>query len=327
MRSDPVLQSLEQALDPDRMLPFVARAAGLHPDDVASFGCAPEVVMHKRGRRCAIRYDLSRSASPLTADTPPPVFGKMYGSRRRATRMFQQTEALRASGVPSIPACLMLVRPLRLVLQECVHGVDLGSLMTRSDAKRPLSLAAEWLVGLHGTPPLPGLKAVSPSHGLEKADRWCTEIGSLLGHEPPALTRARGVLLAASEAARSYAPAMIHRDYYYAHVLWNGARIWVVDFDELSVGDPALDVGHFLAQLEYEAYRRTRRPDAFTELGALFENRYREGSACDLRARLPFHRACTLLKLARKEASRQQGDWRQSVRVLVELAERPAEMR
>jgi hypothetical protein len=322
MRPDPVLQSLELALNPDQMLPFVAQAAGLDPDDVASYGCAPEVVTHKRGRRCAIRYGLSRCASPRTTNAPPPVFGKMYGSRRRATRMYEQTEALRASGVSSVPACLLLVRPLRLVLQECVSGVDLGTLLADPEAQEPLALAAQWLAGLHASPPLPGLKGVPPSRGLEKAHRWCTEIEGLMASGGTALSHARDGLSNAEKAARLYAPAMIHRDYYYAHVLWNGTQIWVVDFDELSIGDPALDVGHFLAQLEYEAYRRTGRPDAFAEHCALFTRTYQERASSDLLPRLPFYRAYTFLKLARKEASRQRGDWRGSVRVLLELAER-----
>ena len=190
------------------------------------------------------------------------------------------------------------------------------------EVEEPLSLAARWLVSLHATPPLPGLKEASPSRALEKAERWCAEIEAQLSSEATALRQARDGLAQVAQAMPSYAPAMIHRDYYYAHVLWDGAKIWIVDFDELSIGDPALDVGHFLAQLEYEAYRRTGEPESFRELGALFARTYREGASRDLGSRLPFARAYTFLKLARKEANRQRGEWRRSVRVLVDLAQR-----
>ena len=43
-----------------------------------------------------------------------------------------------------------------------------------------------------------------------------------------------------------YHETMIHRDFYDAQVLWDSARAWIVDFDQLSVGDPALDLGHFV---------------------------------------------------------------------------------
>lgn len=321
MSSDPALRGLKQALDPDRMLRFVAQAAGVISDDVAGLRCAPEVITHKPGRRCVIRYALSGSAvSPLAP--PRPVFGKLYVSRRRATRMHEQTEALRRSGVPSIPACLMLIAPAHLVLQECVEGVDLGKLFESPEVEATLALAAQWLVRLHSAPPLPGLKQVSLSRSLEKADRWCSEIGDRLAAERPALGAARDALAAMAHGLPSCTPTMIHRDFYHAHVFWNGERIWILDFDELSVGDPALDVGHFLAQLEVEAHRQTGRWGSFAELGARFAEAYREAASADPGPRLPFYRAYTFLKLAQREATRQSGGWRSAVRDLVDLARR-----
>ena len=61
-----------------------------------------------------------------------------------------------------------------------------------------------------------------------------------------------------------YHETMIHRDFYDTQVLWDGARAWIVDFDQLSVGDPALDLGHFVAHLASVAYRGTGRPDSLT---------------------------------------------------------------
>jgi hypothetical protein len=321
MRSDPGLRGLDPALDPDRMLPVVAQAVGLAPDGLAGLRCVPEVITHKPGRRCVIRYALSRSAGP-SAGSPSSVFGKVYVSRRRATRMHDQTEALRRSGVPSIPACLRLVGSVHLVLQECVEGEQLGQLLGSPRLDEPISLAARWLARLHATPPLAGLKAIPSSRSLEKASDWLSEIGERLGGASPVPARLPNDLAAVLAGLPGYTPSMIHRDYHAAHVLWSGTRIWILDFDELSVGDPALDVGHFLGQLEYEAFRRTGRPDAFEETGALFLRTYHEAAGLDPRPSLPFYRAYTFAKLAHKEACDRHAGWRRRVETLLDLVHR-----
>ena len=113
---------------------------------------------------------------------------------------------------------------------------------------------------------------------------------------------------------------MIHRDFYDAQVLWDGARAWIVDFDQLSVGDPALDLGHFVAHLASLAYRITGRPDAVAAPTRVLIETYLRFNPIPIDSRLPFYKACTFMKLAAKEARRKREDWQQSVSVLTDLA-------
>lgn len=322
MNADPELRGLDRALDPDEMLPFVGQAAGLAPGEVAGFRCAPEVITHKRGQRCAIRYVLSTPREPEQRDVPGPVFGKVYRSRARATLIYERTEALRQAGVPSIPACLMLVPRMRLVLQECAEGCALGQLLGSADAQEPLALAARWLLDLHAARPLPGLREVPSSRSLQKAIEWGAEIATRLPSAARAAQRCCSGLERLAHALPACTYTMIHRDYHPAHVIWNGSRISIVDFDELSLGDPALDVGHFLAQLEYQAHCRTGRSRAFAAQATLFETAYRQGAPSDPGPRLPFARAYTFIKLAHQQARRQPPGWRQGVSALLALAVR-----
>lgn len=321
-RSDPELRALDRALDPEVVLDFLIRAVGLDAEAATRLECVPEVVAHKPGQRCAIRYALARSpGSRAQGGALPPVFGKLYRSRRQATRMFERMEAL-GRGLPAIPECLLLALPLRMVLQECVEGVDLGQLLETPRVERPLVQAAQWLARLHGLPPLSGLREIPLSRSLEKTTLWSEEIRACLASQAQDLRHAQDALAALARHLPAHRPAMMHRDFSHAHVLWNGERIWIVDFDELSIGDPALDVGHFLAHLEYEAHRRSGGTGAFAALAGRFLRAYREEAHVDPQPRLSFHRAYTFLKLAHQQATGQRGDWQREVQVLVDLVRR-----
>jgi aminoglycoside phosphotransferase (APT) family kinase protein len=112
---------------------------------------------------------------------------------------------------------------------------------------------------------------------------------------------------------------MIHRDFYYANILWDGERLWGLDFDEVSLGDPALDVAHFLAHLEALTPVTGQR---VAEAAARFLQSYQERSSLDLDSRLPFYKACTFLKVAANRASRKRHRWERITAALVDLAGR-----
>jgi aminoglycoside phosphotransferase (APT) family kinase protein len=119
---------------------------------------------------------------------------------------------------------------------------------------------------------------------------------------------------------------MIHKDYYPAHVLWDGRGVWVVDFDELAVGDPAFDVGHFLAHLEYQVQRSGSDPTRGAGAAARFRAAYadtRSGPTFDVRLR--FYAAYTFLKLAATVARRKREGWETLVRSLAASACRESE--
>jgi aminoglycoside phosphotransferase (APT) family kinase protein len=324
MAPDPVLPALDQALDPDLMLPLVAQAAGLPAHEAAGFTCSLHVLSHKPGRRCTIRYTLVRSTGPEGCPIPS-VVAKLYSSRRRALRSYERMHRLGSSqaggcGVPCIPACLGPVPSLALFFQECVAGTELDHVASSAEAT-PFVLAAQWLLRLHASPRLEGLREMSYQHALEKVDAWCADIEARLPR--PAATGlrpARDALHELASAHPSYSPSMIHRDYYHAQVLWTGEGIWVLDFDELCVGDPALDVGHFLAHLAYKAHLMPVRADAFADCADAFLRTYRKAASLDPEPRLSFHTAYTFLKLAHTEVVRGRTEWRRRAEVLLEFA-------
>jgi aminoglycoside phosphotransferase (APT) family kinase protein len=166
------------------------------------------------------------------------------------------------------------------------------------------------------------VKAKSPNHELGKMTRWRNELAPYLGQMER--TRLRLAQTAVTTRARNdlapWAPSLIHKDFYPANVFWDGSRVWVVDFDELAIGDPALDVGHFLAHMQNMSLKDSGTSDAYAEVSAHFLVSYLKTTRLSVAGRLPFYKCYTFLKLAAKEARRKRGDWESLMSKLLDLA-------
>lgn len=75
---------------------------------------------------------------------------------------------------------------------------------------------------------------------------------------------------------------IIHRDFYHDQVLINGDRVWLVDLDLCAHGDPALDLGNFVAHLRELALRRYGDSLALRAVENAFTRRYQRRLARDI---------------------------------------------
>jgi hypothetical protein len=327
---DPGLPALHDALRPDVMLPALARITGLPAAHLPDTALTTEVLSHKVAQRCTIRYVVTSGRPAAGSRT---VIAKLYRRQVLAPRIHSFMSALRAQAfdgghASTIPESLGVVPELGLALQEHLDGDDLRHPLAAGTAETALWLTARWLADLHRARPISGLKGKSRVHELDKVDVACLAVAPHLSSR----RRARLHRLAdrlhrlADDGCDELAPTMIHRDFYYAHVLCQPERIGVIDFDSLSIGDPALDVGHFLAHLEALGYRRAGDPDRFADTAARFLECYLEAAPADVRGRIPFYKSYTHVKLASIEVSRRSGEWRTRAADYTDLAVRSAEV-
>jgi aminoglycoside phosphotransferase (APT) family kinase protein len=257
------------------------------------------------------------------------VIGKLYVRKARARALVDRMEALRThvrgpEGV-SIPAPLAALPELGLALQEPADGNNLREALLEGTTGNAVRLAAYWLAALHGTAPLPGLRVKTLGHELRKVAGWVEQIGPALpSGEARRLVRTERELQRMAEALPRTARAMIHRDFYYGNLFWDGESLWVLDLDDLSLGDPALDVGHFVAHLAKLGYITSGRSELLAEPAGEFTEAYAERAPLDA-VRLRFFGAYTFLKLAATEVQRKTGDWSQTARVFSALARREIE--
>lgn len=239
-----------------------------------------EVVRHKPGKRCVIRYDVfAEPADEAAKDLT--ILGKTRAKRAPNTA-FNQQQAFwdagfggdSADGI-SVPEPVGIIDALLMWFQRKVPGKTATTLITpESGADLPRRIA-EAAVKIH--------RADVPTekrHGLADELRILKECFAAVGHLRPALSERLGRLLAKMEAASGGAgerPALgIHRDFYSDQILFDGERICVLDFDLYCVGDPALDIGNFIGHLTEQSMRLHERVDALAKAEAGVRERFLE---------------------------------------------------
>ena len=292
----------------------VARAAGFEDGPVH---VAADVLSDKVGRRRTIRY---RVVGPNRRTTT--VIGKAYARRRAAVHAYRRSRALHSHVAlrlkdAAIPAPLAVSAGLGVALFEDASGSDLRHAVFAGD-ERPVRAAARWLARLHEAAPVAGLRAKSAEHELAKVDAWSERLRDVLSAPHVHLLRARLTPLA--DSVRQAAPTVIHRDFYYANLLWDGVRVWVLDLDQASLGDPAHDVAHFGAQLQKLAWLETADARSLAAAETVFVEQYAEEAQLPSRERLSFFRAYALLKLASTELERPSPGWRERAQLYGSLA-------
>ena len=315
--ADPELHALEHALDPDRMQEILERATA--PRLASAYEA--EILSHKFGARCTIQYTpVGRRAGGVGSGA---VIGKLYRSRRRAARMYRRQVELGSCTFTDrsrtcLPAALEFVEELGLVLQAHVEGVDLRDFLTEDAGVAPMELAGRWLAQLHASDPPAEIKNMSAAGRVVRMRGWAAKIaGHLSFAEKQRLVR--GLECAALVLGRVSAenrPVLIHKDFYYANLLWDGLRIWGLDLDELSLGDAAFDVGHFLAHLERHAWRSGISLECASVAGGRFLHEYERHAGESARAATPFYKAYTFVKLAATEVARKRVGWEHAMRML-----------
>ena len=309
--NDQRLSTLTRALSPEAFQ-LVHAACSLTPHFIASDSHAV-LVKHVPGKRATIMYNFDHQT-----EAPKRIIGKLYRSGRRAARMQRWLTALNNDVFShdehlGVPQPIGLSDELRMVLHEYIEGDDLRHALDEA-AHEPFALAARWLARLHSARPLDELKVRTVEHEIETSLRWLDAVQPHVSPEIQAqLIRARDRLSARLAAPPPAQLCAIHRDYYYANLLWDGERLWAIDLDQLRIGDPALDVAHFLAHLQVLAYRQTGDFAAYDPHGERFLTTYHdERPAAAIDARLPLYRAYTFLKLAATETQRARLGWRQA---------------
>ncbi|KOO15545.1 hypothetical protein AKJ18_08740 [Vibrio xuii] len=88
----------------------------------------------------------------------------------------------------------------------------------------------------------------------------------------------------------------IHRDFYHDQILVDNDRIYLLDLDLCSNGDPALDIGNFIAHIEEQCLRYFNQTDSAQKQIDRFIEHYQQLAGGDLRQRIETY---TLLSWAR----------------------------
>ncbi|TJZ89872.1 hypothetical protein FA743_17460 [Paracoccus gahaiensis] len=298
-RLDRHLRGLDRLLDPDKGPRHLRRMARARLD-LAS--CRMVLLRYKPGRRLVARIDL---------DGQPWAVLKVMGEADFDRALIGATAAMAQGQAPLLGADSRL----RAILTAWIPGRPVCPEMT-GHAPDPAVVAqiGAALAALHGDPFRPAADW-SAEGDAEAVLTAAADLGAL---DPDLGARAGG--LAADLAARlgraRVTPGLVHGDFSADQVVMAGDRPVILDWDNAGCGDPARDLGSFLARLDAQVADALLTQPQADNLGAALLQGY--GAAPGT---LPLHHARALLLLAGEGFRLRRGDWPARGRALLERVE------
>jgi hypothetical protein len=326
---DGELPSLVHATDPEQMLPIFQEALPhLHGTRYVPQRCRVELGHYGRQHRCVLRYVLDDGAPDADNDRQVVVYGKLAADGRGALTE-PLLEALHERVLTGssrdafvIPRSLGFYPELKLVLLEEIPGVPRVAQLLKARMRgehpapeekltleRAVDSCARVAALLHGsaislgeTRPLEGeLAELRSAHAA--IERVSPDFGARFGSWLEDLTRYAALSHPSSHC-------LSHGDFSYTQLIFANGDCGLVDFDTICQGEPALDLGHFLAYLRLARVKAVTSADARTAeaippiegLCARFLDSYLEagGSLDGRRAheRVALYELISLLRLA-----------------------------
>ena len=302
------------------------RLHGVAPD-LPLLDIAAEPVRYKPGDRCVLRYRL-RFASPHPGGAPSTctLIAKLYREQAEAEAADDLLARLRTQAAVAWTARPLGVVPgLPLALTE-----DLGSSRDPVPAHSGLDVvhpgsdeaidvvrrAARALAELHSSGlDTGGLSRRTGGDEAGKAARRARLIEEYVPDLAPTVRAVSEALCAALAGLPADTLRPAHGSYKPSQLMVRDGAVFLVDFDQFCLADPALDVGYFLAYLRPAGlwYHRAGRRSWFEEAADAFRSTYLDrlaerGEPADTSAgiarRAPVFEAALLLKIAARRVNR-----------------------
>jgi hypothetical protein len=323
---DPQLPHLATAMAPSGHPPLATALEStvrrLHdvPADQPLLALTAEPVRYKPGDRCVIRYRL------VFGDRTCTLVAKLYREQAEAQAADDLLARLRTEAAVGWTAAPLGVVPgLPLALTE-----DLGSsrdavpahsgldvvLPGSADAFEVVRASARALAELHTS----GLDSggLSLRTGADEAGKAARRARLLEQYVPelaPVVHRVSSELRAALEELPTDTLRPGHGSYKSSQLLVRDGAVFLVDFDQFCLTDPALDVGYFLAYLRPAGfwYRRAGRRAWFDAAAEAFLSAYaarlaERGESTEtcagIAGRAHVFEAALLLKIAARRVNR-----------------------
>ncbi|MFQ5639872.1 MAG: phosphotransferase family protein [bacterium] len=207
------------------------------------------VVQYKPERKCLIRYQLHWQSSKKAPSATQIVYGKVF---RKVKRVYENLEKIHQtwySSVFQIPEPLAMVPDLRLELLSSVPGVHLSYMCNKKIFPKICRRVAQGLLEFHETPVLLNETRDLPEELLE-LKCWGE---NFIQSSPDNAHRLRKLIFTLEMKLLGHnkiKPTLVHGDFHVANILVDDEHLSLLDFENCFMGNPAIDVGAFYAQLK-----------------------------------------------------------------------------
>jgi Ser/Thr protein kinase RdoA (MazF antagonist) len=311
--------AIEFALDKNQMEGvFTSRARERFGENVQLKDLRIEV-LRRHSNRCVLRYRINAFDRRHEKDVQWGVIGKVVrvelGEKvyHNMQQLWENGFSRHAKDRISMPEPLEFLPHLSMLLQEEVPGFAMRAIMRQSVQPEHLRQVARTLAKLHKCPISPGrlfkvrdhLMRCHPKH--EFLSLACPELSPTIDY---IVEQAYRIEAALSDIEHT----PLHGDFHLGQVHLENGQAWLVDFDALSYGDPASDLGNLMVFLTDKARRKP-------EVNALIEaflDEYFSVMDRKIAARIPLYEGLTRLRRACKALRLQDEGWQHKVKRMVE---------
>jgi hypothetical protein len=333
----PDLEMLVQIFPYDRQLPtlpllMVGPPPELEPLLLARFGSGDwqaeawdtEVVRYLAERRVTLRLAVRARDAVTGRAEERRFYAKVYNNEETGEQTYQVLRSLwekaSAGGLSfTMGRPIAYLGGLRTLIQEEAPGTSLKDILLREEDATPvMRKAARVLASLH----LDHVVTLRRRH-LRNEVADLERKGKLLQWACPHLgPRVKEIVGAVVASLEEVPPAPAHCDLGLDHILCDGDRLALVDFDRFAEADPVQDAATFLAHLAacMPLHSSLSHDRAWTAARA-FAGEYFAHVPESWRARLPLRYAVAVLRRATGFFQRQEPGWPDNIEVLVEEAE------
>lgn len=275
-------------------------ASLVDPDDLISrTDTTTEVLRYKPERRVVTHVSLRSNAG---AHKELLV---RYTTKPHARELSQFAHHLRAHGI-STPKPIAALESGRVSVDEFIKGEQLRE--TISTGKASSEAVAESVAGFHAvTPPV----NISVRTRSEELERSATGLAGLARWRPELAQPASNVaqLLRRTMPAQYARPRLLHGDLHSKNLLQTNHGVSFVDLERVNAGDPAIDLGYFLAHGVARPIRDPGESLEATTFAHCVVDQYRQRSNAVSEPALAWHTAVGLIDQALLVARHLETNW------------------
>lgn len=313
-----------QAWPLDPAFPQLARMAD--PTHLAShtpFSPEGGWLIHPVRYRPAERHVLR--LTPASGDQGGGLFVKLYRTGEDAARAFRVAERV-ALWMAALPESLTAARPLAVdpadavIYYPFIPGLPLSGLFSLQGQDLPALLrqAGRAVKSLHVEPGelAADLETGSLESEVKAVERSTRHVRAFLPEAGEQILRSLDQILVLGSRLPAEAPLFTHSDFKADHLLVDGGRMVLIDFDTCALADPASDIGKFLADLEW--WFISANLPGLAGIQASFLEGY--GPSANRMARARLYHALILLKITARRARLYDARWPDLVSTLVSRA-------
>jgi aminoglycoside phosphotransferase (APT) family kinase protein len=231
------------------ILPVLAPVLG---DDIAlqTWRCEIRELGYRPHNRAVLHY----SAHGPNRGDRREFIGKIHRKTSRAAKAFanhSQIHASAADGGLIVPEPIMFVEDLNLMIMERVQGALLHDMLLAPSEANPagetLRIAARALASYHALP-YQGRDARPLARRLKRMRQRVAALHAVDAELAPSYEPLLDRIERRAAACDVVSTCLIHGDFTPHQLILTDRGTALVDFDGVGLGDPAIDVGSFMAK-------------------------------------------------------------------------------